>query len=98
MMRFRAPLAAACLILGAAIPADDVSLTYAPQVGSSRTTTFRTAQDLDGGELVVHMDGSRVPDEFLPELFLEITDRRVLSIVETFDASGDRAESRLDPR
>lgn len=83
---FSAPLLA-CLGWGAFGPATSFSdevLMHAPGAGTSRTARLTTELNLEGGSLEVLMDDEEVPSMYLPDLNLDLTDRRELEVTETF--------------
>ncbi len=74
------------LVLAAApLTREGVAFHHAPETGSSRTVAFELELTLEGGELEVTMDGNEVPSMYLPKLNLDMTDRQVVGITETFD-------------
>ncbi|MEM7310747.1 MAG: hypothetical protein AAF682_29000 [Planctomycetota bacterium] len=79
------------LLLLAAAPLagdDEATLTFAPREGASRRLSIAVEQSLSGAELEVTMNGSEVPGQFLPEIKMELTDRRELALTETQTESG----------
>jgi hypothetical protein len=67
---------------------NEVELLRAPPPGVSRSMAIEAVIELEGGQLWCSMNGSEVPSEYLPELFLEMTDVRTLELMETFEGGA----------
>jgi hypothetical protein len=88
---FLAPAPLVPLVLGALalLGREEVRLADTPGPGAARALAVEVETVQHGGELEVEMDGSPVPSEYLPQLDLDLTDRRGLELVDTY---ADAAE------
>jgi len=82
------PLLSLVAALAPALQSETVTLTPRLDAGATLTRTVTQTAAFTGGSLTVEMDGRPVPAEFLPDLSIESTERRAVTLADRHTARG----------